>query len=360
MILFLTLIFLVVYTLWIPLTILKYISPNFHQKFLQKTGISHEFLSTTIITTLFSKMITDFGRSKTKLFSKIYSVGVYICLTCSILSMSYFIFNIITFVGSFFFVQMESISKEAQHVVVLVPGVTIPFLDIPILATSLFLCAIFHELGHALAAASEDVEIFEFGLNFYIILPSAYISMSSDDIDQKNSFQKLKIFTAGAFHNIIMGIFIILLFLFLFQSEKHTIVTNIKPNSPLQTKLNIGDKILTLDGEKIQDNWIQSLKMIKNKNQGYCIEKGFFEKKERSLLCCENEETSELCISHDHIKGCIKPRELIQKNRCDNDCTDREICFRPRDFLFEIETSNEKSILYHGTIQSLFNECNLE
>lgn len=351
-------IFAFVYTLWIPLTILKYIAPGLHKNILD-LGVSHDFLQTTFVNSRISYYVTLFGQKFSKLLTKFYSLGACLCILCSFISMFYFIFNIFTFFGSFFFNQLDKISKESQHMAILVPGLTIPFSDIPILATSLLFAAIFHELGHALSSTSENVGIYEFGLNFYIFLPSAFVEISFDDLEKKGSFQKLKIFTAGAFHNIIMGFITLLIFLFLFQATNNSIVANIKENSPLNSHLHLGDTLEYLNGEKINQNWVERLKSIKKNNLGYCLDRKDFNI-QNDANCCENDDSNLLCILHKEEKGCISAKLLNSKPKCSESCELDQICVRTHEILFEIKASgHENPILYYGTIQSLYNEGNL-
>lgn len=86
------------------------------------------------------------------------------------------------------------------------PGVNLPFNEIGYYVLSLAICSIFHEFGHALAAAREDVQLFGVGLLIAFIVPIAYVQMSSEQLSSLPLFNQLRILCAGVWHNIILAV----------------------------------------------------------------------------------------------------------------------------------------------------------
>ena len=72
---------------------------------------------------------------------------------------------------------------------------------------SLLVCSIYHEVGHAMAAASENVRVLGFGVFVLFVIPAAYVELPTDQLRTKSSLQQLRVFSAGVWHNIILVCF---------------------------------------------------------------------------------------------------------------------------------------------------------
>ena len=53
---------------------------------------------------------------------------------------------------------------------------------------------------------SENCSLNEFGVFFFVIYPGAYVDINSSDFEKLTSFQKLKVFCAGAWHNFVVAL----------------------------------------------------------------------------------------------------------------------------------------------------------
>lgn len=107
-----------------------------------------------------------------------------------------------------FFVLLELNSFQ-------LPGVTVPVAQLFYLFASLAVCTIFHELGHALAAAwftftlrncnfvSQGVVVNGVGAFLVVLYPGAYVGLSDEAVCSK-PYRAIRIFAAGAWHNIIL------------------------------------------------------------------------------------------------------------------------------------------------------------
>lgn len=81
----------------------------------------------------------------------------------------------------------------------------IPFNEIGYYVTTLAICSIFHELGHALAAAREDVQLFGLGIVIVFTIPIAYVHISNEQLVALPLRNQLRIACAGIWHNIILA-----------------------------------------------------------------------------------------------------------------------------------------------------------
>ena len=63
------------------------------------------------------------------------------------------------------------------------------------------------------ATNREGVRLHSFGLFLFIIIPGAFVDLSTEQVLSLNVWNQLKIFTAGVWHNISLALFTILLLL---------------------------------------------------------------------------------------------------------------------------------------------------
>ena len=62
-----------------------------------------------------------------------------------------------------------------------------------------------HELGHALAAAREDVQLFGLGILIAFTIPIAYVHISSEQLSLLPLKNQLRVTCAGIWHNIVLA-----------------------------------------------------------------------------------------------------------------------------------------------------------
>lgn len=65
----------------------------------------------------------------------------------------------------------------------------------------------YHELGHAVSAVSENIRVLGFGVIILFLIPAAYVDLPTDQLKTKSNLQKLRVFSAGVWHNIILAAF---------------------------------------------------------------------------------------------------------------------------------------------------------
>ncbi|KAL7753275.1 hypothetical protein RI367_001050 [Sorochytrium milnesiophthora] len=88
---------------------------------------------------------------------------------------------------------------------ILIPGVNVPLSDSVPYMLGLAVSVIVHELGHALAAGSERVKIQSIGAFVYGVVPGAFVNICSADIDRASVLSRLRIYTAGVWHNLLLS-----------------------------------------------------------------------------------------------------------------------------------------------------------
>jgi S2P endopeptidase len=203
-----------------------------------------------------------------------FKIGMYLCL---IFSISFFVYLFVNFTKTILsFINPSDYKQADQNLMILIPGVTIPFDEVPILCCVLFLAAIIHEFGHALCATSLNVSTEEFGINIFIFIPSAFVGLSSNEIELKNVVEKIQIFCAGAWNNIMSGIIALSIFMILFPNTNSTYIVGVKPTSSLYSHIKTGDLVKSINKCPVtnQSSWTGCLQdLITQKETNFCVKK---------------------------------------------------------------------------------------
>nr|CAD2181848.1 unnamed protein product [Meloidogyne enterolobii] len=150
------------------------------------------------------------------------------------------------------------------------PGLNLPLSHMPIFVAVLIIASILHEAGHAIAAASSNVRVTGLGFFVFAIYPGAFTEVEPTELDRCSCAQKLRIYGAGVWHNIILaffGFFLLLLIPVIFKpfysNNAGVVVTGISPRSGLygQTGLQLGHQILRVNQCKVRnsDDWFACL-----------------------------------------------------------------------------------------------------
>uniref|UniRef100_A0AC35F688 Membrane-bound transcription factor site-2 protease n=1 Tax=Panagrolaimus sp. PS1159 TaxID=55785 RepID=A0AC35F688_9BILA len=197
-----------------------------------------------------------------------FSIGAFIGLCCFFLSTAYLsylllceIFNFMALfsIKSFFNVRIspegnyktigegDDVEQALSYVpyqhhvqsgiTPVIPGVNIPMSHLPLFMFVLVISGIIHELGHAFAAINANVRVTGFGIFIYGIYPGAFTEIDTDELERATSAQKLRIYSAGIWHNLILAllgyfvyIFIPFLCLPLFHTGAGVLVTALHDN----------------------------------------------------------------------------------------------------------------------------------
>jgi len=244
---------------------------------------------------------------------------------------------------------------------VVLPGVTLPMSDIGYYMMALLFCSAVHEAGHAISAVQEGIPLLNCGFILVLwFLPAAFVSLSTSELDELGAWRRLKIFSAGVWHNLTLAaiayvglVYVIpMLFAPLFQNGSGVVVKDVKVNSPVQGKtgLNLGNVIYEMNGCNVasRTDWrsciIENMNLEENKNKdiGWCMEfKSAFVAQQSNYTsfsnislnddCCkskhQNDDPSNLCFRTIHpittslelpetakFSTCIPARESLKNS----------------------------------------------
>ena len=241
--------------------------------------------------------------------------------------------------------------EPPQVLTPIIPGVNLPFHQLVLYLIAILISAIFHEVGHGLAAVHESVKVNGVGIFCLIIYPAAFVDLCSEGINTLTPRKRLRIYCAGVFHNFILALvaFIFLLLtpyvLSLFYSVSTGIfVMSVDSSSVLHNKVFPNDVIMQLNGCKTLTNadYFKCLRgIISSPQPGFCVERSYIDEHEEMNStsveaggCCLQDSNSDLCFLANGYKvpyRCMHARIVSQNLECSSniDCQNSETCSFP-------------------------------
>lgn len=256
-------------------------------------------------------------------------------------------------------VAADGSSYTNQRLELLIPGVNLPIEQIGFYFTALLISTFVHEIGHALAAIVEGVQVTGFGFQLYFIIPIAFTEISSEHMNSVNWLKQLRILCGGIWHNICLSFvcFMVLSFFGVlsgpfYEHNRGVVITDISPKSFLISSETSGlqtyDIIQTINDCKVQnvDDWRRCLKdSLKNASKlGYCVNQEYLSLNDQStpifyddnglVQCCEAKNTKATCFeNHDSNQyNCLEIRKTIEFSSAycyDKKCQEEEHCLHP-------------------------------
>ncbi|XP_010439594.1 PREDICTED: membrane-bound transcription factor site-2 protease homolog isoform X2 [Camelina sativa] len=132
-----------------------------------------------------------------------------------------------------------------------------------------------HELGHALAAASEGIQMEYIAVFIAAIFPGGLVAFDHDVLQSLPSFSALRIYCAGIWHNAVFctlcvfALFLLPLMLSPFYKHGESLtVVDVPSMSPLFGYLSPGDVIVSLDGIQVHkpSEWLELAAILDKQN----------------------------------------------------------------------------------------------
>ncbi|XP_044259760.1 membrane-bound transcription factor site-2 protease [Tribolium madens] len=354
-------------------------------QFLKGTGLEIKFFQFSWTTTAFNKLLLRWGGDNTKFLNLWFNLGL--CVSLILLPTSVYLLLV-----AFFQNFVSSASSEENIIQPVIPGINLPASEIGYYSVTLLFSSVLHELGHALAAVQEDVNVINVGANVMFILPVAYVNLNSDKLFSLNPWKRLKILCAGVWHNLLIAFLAYLLYTSLpsafspfFNFGKEVVVTEIQEKSPIigNRGLNVGDLISKINDCEVdnENTWYKCLVTLRTKKPAFCIEADVVHNLDESVhlkhsesgivSCCHSDNKGKLCFEYLDSKdsilelppyACLPGRTVIEvsTNFCMADphiCPKDTYCFRPilmnNTNLFRIKRVNQIDVIYIGPVSDL-------
>ncbi|KAK2584852.1 hypothetical protein KPH14_006290 [Odynerus spinipes] len=288
---------------------------------LENSGLEVQLMRIKWFTTTFNRKIMKWGMNRSKFWTTWFNAGVIISIILLLIVM-------IEILRVTFNICSVGLTVQKNSPVLLkpmLPGVDMPLNEIGYYLITLAMCIIFHELGHALAAVREDVQLYGVGILLVFVIPIAYVNMNSEQFVSLPLRNQLRIMCAGVWHNIILAAIAATILVLstwfwapLYDLHSGVYVKSILPNSPSKgsTGLLEHDVIYKLNDcpVKHSDDWSNCiLNIIRQPTPGYCVQQSFIQEYDESVAsrqknnevvnCCtlDNELSGSLCF--EYIEG---------------------------------------------------------
>ncbi|XP_023019588.2 membrane-bound transcription factor site-2 protease [Leptinotarsa decemlineata] len=347
-------------------------------KFLEGTGFHVGFFWIRWKTKAFNRILIRWGASRPRFWNIWFTIGVgtsLLILPFSVLLLLYSVLKNWTPMNT----------SEAFVIEPIIPGVNLPASELGYYSLTLIVCSIVHELGHALAAVKEDVNLIEVGANIFFVLPVAFVNISTEKLTS-SCLKSLKVLCAGVWHNIVLTLVALLMYMsipFLFSPffhiDKGIVISEIAKNSPLLgTKgLSSGDVVFQVNDCKVfnEDSWYNCLSETYKRRIAFCIDADLIRNFDESIAlrhlengnleCCSENQAENICFEYlDKSNGilelpmhaCLPARKVMEQSEhfCDlspHICPDNQFCFKPilenSTHLFKLN-SNHRDVIYLG------------
>lgn len=334
---------------------------------LEGTGLKFGFLHMSWYTAAFNRTVYKWGSKSPRFLQQWFSLGCYTTLILLPVAV-----GIVLKSGADYltpddgkYVRKGPILESA------IPGVNLPAEDLGYYLFSLVLSSVIHELGHALAAVREDVPLINFGFHVVFIIPIAFVVMSTEQLHSLSPWRKLRVYSAGIWHNTVLAVLAYVLFLgipvffgYTYRINEGVQVIEISSKSPLfgPKGVNYLDTITHINECPVDNklDWEDCLIGVLSQQWGVCVSPDFVHKYDESvqikhsnsglLECCEKSDGQNLCFEYlepahgivelpQHM--CLPVRRIIE--------SDFEKCYLTEGFNCPMEYHCVKPILQNTT-----------
>lgn len=310
-------------------------------EFLRGTGFKINFMQIKWSTKALNRTFLRWGCAYNRFYEKWFSMGSYISLVMVPISIYLLLYSIFqNHFPTYSSVNTTSSARDSIKIVPVLPGVNLPINELSYYVFTLIFCSIVHELGHAIAAVREDINVMSVGINLYFVLPIAYVNLPSDKLGALKPWRTLRILCAGIWHNIVLTaiayvIYTSIPFIYsmVFNVNEGMYVKTIASNSPLigDKGIQIGDIITSInycETNSSNDYYHCLMRSQITTNLGYCLEKDIFNSIQKNVQDDPNFEENDCCKD-----------TVVQGSLCFRSNEDREDCLPVRPVLMAAMSS---------------------
>ena len=314
---------------------------------LEEWGISLSFAHVKCYTTKFNRLFHTIGNSSKTVCRLWFGLGVLIGVVLMVSSVAVLLYTLYQFVFSRFY---EDSTHSRQVLTPVMPGVNLPWNDMAYYLLTLTVCGVFHELGHALAASTEQVSVTGFGVFMLFLYPGAFVDLHSDHLSVISPRRQLRIYCAGVWHNVILvlcalGLLWCLPYMLspLYMSGIGAVVTSVPEDSVLAGKIHPGSVITRVNSCPVttDEDWYGCVMNAANRPQrGYCVPDETLSTRvgyalnetktaeDGTIECCQEDLQSDICFHVFYGKGrhsqykCLTARAVSSREPCSSvrDC----------------------------------------
>ncbi|XP_026318822.1 membrane-bound transcription factor site-2 protease [Hyposmocoma kahamanoa] len=353
--------------------------------FLEGTGLKIGILNFSWTTTAFNRFIYRWSKNLKRVlrrwFVAGYIVTIYMFLPFALWTLFTVIFE--------YFHQNNGQNNAPVEVKAVMPGINVPASDFFVYFISIAFCSLIHELGHALAAADEDVQVLSVGYFVCTIIPVAFVQLNTDHLNSLDIGRRLKVYCAGVWHNVATSLIAILLFIstpilfgLAYDIDQGVRIVDFTEDSPLKDVRGFdkGDVITSINQCEVKNggDWQHCLHLA-HERYGICITPEYVSQNDELAMetikdndvveCCRKDDIYSFCFEYiepstavDSVLpgqySCLKPRDMVMYGyeKCQSSeswtCGAGKHCLKPclnnHTYLIIIERKDNNPVLYLG------------
>ncbi|CAD6188526.1 unnamed protein product [Caenorhabditis auriculariae] len=176
----------------------------------------------------------------------------------------------------------DSGQKGNGGLIPIIPGFNLPWEHLPVFMLVLIISTLVHEFGHARAATTNNIRVNGFGLFLFGVYPGAFTDVDTQSLKRSTVFQRLMVFGAGIWHNLMLALLAYLIFLStpsffapLYVEGRGVTVRAVDKQSGLNgaNGLRAGDVVVAINDCDVAfgRDWLRCIQRVKDQKTGYCV-----------------------------------------------------------------------------------------
>jgi len=245
-----TLTFLAVYVaVWVIITVAWWTFDA------EKYGVSGLPVYLIYRTTRLNKWIQRISQARLTAWRTIWNLGI----VTGIGLMTFIFYQLAKNLAYLFIRPQQAVSIQP---IVPVPGLFVSFETFPYLVLALSVVVASHELSHGIASLVDQVPLKSTGIFFAHIVMGGFVEPDEQRLNQARDVSKLRVFAAGSFTNVVLGVLCIFLLAnfpatiapFYNVASAGVTIGSVPDNLPAYSSgLKAGDIVTSINGTKISD-----------------------------------------------------------------------------------------------------------
>jgi membrane-associated protease RseP (regulator of RpoE activity) len=206
-------------------------------------------------TKAFNEKIKYLSKKYKKIWKIIFNIGIAV-------GVGEIIFIMYVLTKNAYFLINEVSQASPTFLLLPLPGLTISWENFPYVIVSISFLLLTHELAHAIASLMDEVPIKTAGIFFALAVPGGFVEVDEEKLEKSENLTKLRVFAAGSFTNIIIGIFMVLLLsnftlaispFYSPNSSGVLIIDTVEGGAAQKAGIQKWDVIYSLNGTKVKD-----------------------------------------------------------------------------------------------------------
>lgn len=260
--------------------------------------------------------LSKVGRRGAVWWRRWFALGAVVFLFAMVVGLCFMVLNLWWLVG-----PLPPGPTAAPIMMPVLPFVNVPLAEMLHYFWALILAGSLHELGHALAAASHNVSVDGVGAALVGVFPAAFVDLRVHELESAPTFTRLKVATAGVWHNMVLTAVVLLLLALLpvllapfFVPGVYIVRSSVPGLSP-------GVSITSLNGCAVHSlaDWSSCwLQVSADSSQSFCVsDKDLVAQDAMGHECCEHDYQGGLQCFHEKSRlHCLSARATVQGPRC--------------------------------------------